>query len=101
MVELAHEQSGTVRLVVKRDDLIHPDVPGNKWRKLARNLPAAAAQNHDTLLTFGGAFSNHIAATAAAGELFGFSSIGVIRGEQHQPLNPVLAGAVERGMRLT
>jgi 1-aminocyclopropane-1-carboxylate deaminase len=89
-----------VRLRLKRDDLIHPDLPGNKWRKLKYNLAAAADQGHDTLLTFGGAYSNHIRATAAAGALFGFATIGVIRGEQRLPPNPVLAAAEADGMRL-
>lgn len=53
-----------IRLLLKRDDLIHPDLPGNKWRKLAPNLTAAAGR---TVLTFGGAYSNHLRATAAAG----------------------------------
>ena len=103
VVELGDErlQARGVRLLLKRDDLIHPDLPGNKWRKLHHNLAAAAEQGHDTLLTFGGAYSNHIAATAAAGWHYGFATIGVIRGEEHRPLNPVLAGAVSRGMRLT
>ena len=90
-----------VRLLVKRDDLIHPEMPGNKWRKLAYNLVAAAGEGHETLLTFGGAYSNHIRATAAAGYYFGFRTIGVIRGEEHLPLNPSLAYVVSRGMRLT
>jgi 1-aminocyclopropane-1-carboxylate deaminase len=90
-----------VRVLLKRDDLINPDIPGNKWRKLRYNLEAARAQDHDVLLTFGGAYSNHIRATAAAGYHFGFSTVGVIRGEEHLPLNPVLAYAARRGMRLT
>lgn len=90
-----------VRLLMKRDDLVNAAMPGNKWRKLNRNLTAATEQGHDTLLTFGGAYSNHIAATAAAGWYFGFSTIGVIRGEEHRPLNPVLAGAAGQGMQLT
>jgi 1-aminocyclopropane-1-carboxylate deaminase len=90
-----------VRVWLKRDDLIHPDVPGNKWRKLKYNLLAADRRRHRTLLTFGGAYSNHIRATAAAGQHCGFATIGVIRGEEHLPLNPSLAYAAERGMRLT
>jgi 1-aminocyclopropane-1-carboxylate deaminase len=90
-----------VRLLLKRDDLIHPDLPGNKWRKLKYNLEAAAGQGRHTLLTFGGAYSNHLRATAAAGEHFGFATVGVVRGEEHLPLNPVLADATARGMRLT
>ncbi len=85
---------------LKRDDLIHSEMPGNKWRKLKHNLVAAADRGSRTLLTFGGAYSNHIRATAAAGHYFGFSTIGVIRGEEHLPLNPSLAYAVDRGMTL-
>jgi 1-aminocyclopropane-1-carboxylate deaminase len=89
-----------VRVFLKRDDLINPELPGNKWRKLKYNLEAAAAGGHRTLLTFGGAYSNHIRAVAAAGHHFGYQTIGVIRGEEHLPLNPTLAFAVERGMTL-
>lgn len=66
-----------VRLLLKRDDLIHPDLPGNKWRKLSLNLRDAAGR---TVLTFGGAYSNHLRATAAAGRLLGFPTVGVVRG---------------------
>jgi 1-aminocyclopropane-1-carboxylate deaminase len=90
-----------VRLLLKRDDLINPDVPGNKWRKLKYNLAEAQRLGHRTLLTFGGAYSNHIRATAAAGERFGFATIGVIRGEEHLPLNDSLAYAVRHGMQLS
>ena len=89
-----------LRLALKRDDLINQDVPGNKWRKLRLNLDAAAAGGYDQLLTFGGAWSNHIRAVAAAGRLCGFASVGVVRGEPHLPLNPVLQWAVGQGMRL-
>ena len=89
-----------VNLYLKRDDLIHPDVPGNKWRKLKYNLRRASDEGHRCLLTFGGAYSNHIRATAAAGYYYGFSTIGVIRGEEHLPLNEVLADAVRFGMHL-
>ena len=88
-------------LLLKRDDLIHPDMPGNKWRKLGPNLAAARAAGYTTLLTFGGAYSNHLAATAAAGHYLGFETVGVVRGEERLPLNAVLAGAVRFGMRLT
>lgn len=90
-----------VRVVLKRDDLIHPDIPGNKWRKLKYNLVAAADSGAHTLLTFGGAYSNHVRAVATAGRYFGFATIGVIRGEEHLPLNPTLAFSVEQGMTLT
>jgi 1-aminocyclopropane-1-carboxylate deaminase len=94
-------ESAGVRILLKRDDLIHPELPGNKWRKLKNNLVTARAGGCETLLTFGGAYSNHIRATAAAGYYGGFRTIGVIRGEQHDPLNPSLTYAVSRGMRLT
>lgn len=90
-----------VDIWLKRDDLIHPDVPGNKWRKLRLNVFQAAAAGQRTLLTFGGAYSNHIRATAAVGNYCGFSTIGIIRGEEHLPFNPVLSFAVSRGMRLS
>ncbi|MFE7227515.1 1-aminocyclopropane-1-carboxylate deaminase/D-cysteine desulfhydrase [Nocardioides sp. NPDC057577] len=90
-----------VRVLLKRDDLIHPEIPGNKWRKLKYNIATARELEFETLLTFGGAYSNHIRATAAVSAYFGFRSIGVIRGEEHLPLNPSLRYAVSRGMRLT
>lgn len=89
-----------IRVLLKRDDLIHPEIPGNKWRKLKYNVSSARELGFDTLLTFGGAYSNHIRATAAVGYYGGFDTIGVIRGEEHLPLNPSLAYAVARGMRL-
>ncbi|MFC0862811.1 1-aminocyclopropane-1-carboxylate deaminase/D-cysteine desulfhydrase [Sphaerimonospora cavernae] len=89
-----------VRLLLKRDDLLHPLLPGNKYRKLRHNLTRAAELGHETLLTYGGAYSNHIRAVAAAGAEFGFRTIGVIRGEEHLPLNDTLAFARECGMRL-
>ncbi|WP_406287366.1 1-aminocyclopropane-1-carboxylate deaminase/D-cysteine desulfhydrase [Embleya sp. NBC_00896] len=91
-----------LRLWLMRDDLIHPEVPGNKWRKLKYNLEAAHERGHGTLLTFGGAYSNHIRATAAAGHALGLATVGVVRGDElaDRPLNPSLAFAVERGMRL-
>ena len=89
-----------INLFLKRDDLIHPHVSGNKWRKLKYNLLAAKAESHDTLLTFGGAYSNHILATAHAGRLWGFRTVGIIRGEAYDPLNPLLAEAQAAGMAL-
>ncbi len=72
----------SVELFIKREDLLHPLIPGNKFRKLKYNLKEAMAQNHTQLLTFGGAFSNHIVAVAAAGKEYGFQTIGVIRGDE-------------------
>lgn len=100
VAELADDRAERrgLRLFLKRDDLVHPELPGNKWRKLKHNLGPARA--HGTLLTFGGAYSNHIRAAAAAGRLYGFRTIGVIRGEEHLPLNDSLACAERMGMRL-
>ncbi|GAA2465409.1 1-aminocyclopropane-1-carboxylate deaminase/D-cysteine desulfhydrase [Streptomyces macrosporus] len=91
-----------VRLLLKRDDLIHPDLVGNKWRKLVPTLRTALRDGPRTLLTFGGAYSNHLRATAAAGRLLGLSTIGVVRGEElaDRPLNDSLARCVADGMRL-
>lgn len=91
-----------VRLLLKRDDLVHPALPGNKFRKLRPNLAAAVEQGHDTLLTFGGAYSNHLRAVAAAGRLLGLRTVGVVRGEElaRRPLNPSLAQAAADGMEL-
>lgn len=93
-------EQAEVRLFVKRDDLIHPQFGGNKWRKQKYNLIHAREKQFDTLLTFGGAWSNHIYATAAAARYFGFNSIGIIRGEQHTPLNATLSFAKACGMQL-
>lgn len=99
LVEIRDERISSVRLLLKRDDVIHPDLSGNKWRKLKYVLLDARATGASTLLTFGGAYSNHIRAVAAAGRIFGFRTIGVIRGEE-RPFNESLAQAVADGMRL-
>lgn len=90
----------SIRLFIKRDDLLHIHISGNKWRKLKYNLIEAKRLGKTTLLTFGGAFSNHISAVAAAGEKFGFKTIGIIRGEKILPLNPTLTFAQKSGMEL-
>ena len=90
-----------IELFLKREDHIHPMISGNKYRKLKYNLEHAKSQNIKTLLTFGGAFSNHIAAVAAAGHEFGFKTIGVIRGEElvdKTDSNPTLNYAKQCGM---
>jgi 1-aminocyclopropane-1-carboxylate deaminase len=89
-----------VRLLMKRDDLIHPEVSGNKWRKLKYNILQALQEGHTTLLSFGGAYSNHIHAMAAAAKAFEMKSIGVIRGEEVAGLNPTLVFAQAQGMQL-
>lgn len=96
-----------VSIYLKREDLLHPEISGNKFRKLKYNLLEAQRQKKEKLLTFGGAFSNHIAASAAAGKMFGLETVGVIRGEElGEDLpktlleNPTLRLAVEYGMQL-
>jgi len=89
-----------VRLYVKRIDQTHEYISGNKWYKLKYNLVEAKKQNKNTLLTFGGAYSNNIAAISFAAKENGFKSIGVIRGEEHLPLNPTLKFAKEQGMEI-
>ena len=89
-----------IELWIKRDDLIHPAISGNKWRKLKWNIEKAKDNKKSTVLTFGGAFSNHIAATAFACKQAGLKSIGVIRGEKVEPLNATLVKAQKDGMQL-
>lgn len=89
-----------ITLHLKRDDLIHSEVSGNKWRKLKYNILQASKEGKKVLLSFGGAYSNHIYAVAAAGKYFGFETIGIIRGEETFPLNPTLSFAKECGMKL-
>jgi 1-aminocyclopropane-1-carboxylate deaminase len=91
--------SAGLHVDILREDLLDPEISGNKYRKLKYNVLKAKDSGHDTMLTFGGAFSNHIAAVAAAGERFGFRTIGVIRGEEH-PDNPTLLRCREQGMEL-
>ena len=102
LLENPFPKSVNIRLFLKRDNLIHPLVSGNKWRKLKYNLLAAREQGFDTLLTFGGAYSNHLYATAAAGQEFGFRTIGVVRGEElaNAPHNVTLQFCEACGMRL-
>lgn len=87
---------------VKRLDLVHPHISGNKFFKLKYNLLEAQQQGYKKLLTFGGAYSNHIAATAYAAQLFGFESLGIIRGDElaNKPLNATLSTAQQFGMQL-
>lgn len=89
-----------INLYVYRIDLLHPYISGNKWYKLKYNLQQAQEQKYSTLLTFGGAYSNHIYATAAAGKELKLVTIGVIRGEEHLPLNSTLRFARNCGMQL-
>jgi 1-aminocyclopropane-1-carboxylate deaminase len=94
--------NSSVHLTVKRLDQIHPHVSGNKFFKLKYNFLEAQHLGYKKILTFGGAYSNHIAAVAYAAQLFGFESIGIIRGEElaNKPLNHTLTVAQQMGMHL-
>lgn len=92
-----------VAMTVRREDRIHPRISGNKYRKLKYNLESAKALGHSTILTFGGAFSNHIAAVAYAGKEYRFETIGIIRGKELEATwcdNPTLNVAYANGMQL-
>lgn len=95
ITKLEHELATKhkVSLFIKREDLIHQEISGNKWWKLKHNIEFALSTNKKYVLTYGGAYSNHILATAAAGHENGLKTIGVIRGEKVTPLNPTLAKA--------
>lgn len=91
-----------IELYIKREDVLHNEISGNKFRKLKYNLIEAKELGFTKLLTFGGAYSNHIAAVAAAGRDYGFETIGIIRGEELQGKyleNPTLKKAFENGMQ--
>ena len=89
-----------IEVHIKRDDLIHDEISGNKYRKLKYNIHHALNAKKDAILTFGGAYSNHIAATAAACQFFGIKSIGIIRGEDADLNNSTLARAISNGMQI-
>ena len=91
---------GSTSINVLRTDLIHPVISGNKWYKLKEYLKDAICLNKKIILTFGGAYSNHIVATAAAAKHHGFQSVGIIRGEKAATLSHTLQFATEDGMRL-
>jgi len=89
-----------IELLVRRDDLVDAELSGNKFYKLFFNLRAAREQGFNTLLSFGGAYSNHLHALAAAGNRCGFNTLGVVRGERPSHLSPTLRDAVAWGMQL-
>ena len=102
LIRLPIVQSAGVELWVKREDELHPLISGNKFRKLKYNIEEARQQRAHTLLTFGGAFSNHILATAAAAAEYGFKSVGIIRGEELASVvssNATLSKAAKLGMK--
>ena len=89
-----------IQLDLLRLDRLHPQISGNKWFKLKNHLLEAEKKNISTVLSFGGAWSNHIHALAAAGHLSGFQTIGVIRGEQPGNPSAMLQDAEHWGMQL-
>ena len=102
-INLSPFASAGISVHLKREDLVFPLASGNKWRKLKYNLDAFYKLNASALLTFGGAFSNHLAALAAMGAHYGITTIGIVRGEEltHKPLNPTLQKCQQNGMHLS
>ena len=92
--------SKKVELYILRLDTTDEFISGNKYFKLKYNIKQAQEEQKNKLLTFGGAFSNHIAATAAAGKLCNINTIGIIRGEEHLPLNHTIFNAIQNGMEI-
>ncbi len=102
-LEVIAEHPGTeagVALFIKRDDLLHPDIQGNKWRKLAPVLAGVKASRPGGIVTFGGPYSNHLQAVAAAGRVFDIPTIGIVRGQYADLDNPTLSAARHNGMLL-
>lgn len=93
-------QSKKISLLVKRDDLIHEHISGNKWRKLKYNLIHAQNEKKEGIITFGGAYSNHLAATAFACKAAGLKSVGVVRGEDADENNSTLLFCKQNGMTI-
>ena len=88
-------------LFVKRDDLIHDEISGNKFRKLKYNIESARMHGCDTIKSFGGAFSNHLLALASIGKIEGINTIGVVRGDElNEQSNKLLERCADLGMRL-
>lgn len=94
-------EARNIKLFIKRDDLIHAEVSGNKWRKLKYNIELCRSKKKAGVLTFGGAFSNHLVATAAACQLAGLKSIGIVRGDElSNDSNETLQRCTKYGMHL-
>lgn len=100
-IQISEWQARGIKVYVKRDDLLHPEVSGNKWRKLQYNIQQAIHGKNEGLFTFGGAFSNHLLATAFAANAFGLKSIGFVRGDElNSDSNHTLRRCAELGMDL-
>lgn len=89
-----------IQLIIKREDLFFPEIPGNKWRKLKYNLEYVSKSGYSRILSFGGAYSNHLAALAKAGSIFEIPTIGLVRGEAPKQYNSTLLAAQKNGMQL-
>jgi 1-aminocyclopropane-1-carboxylate deaminase len=100
LLTLIDEKDEGIRLFVKRDDLLEPEIQGNKWRKLHLLLQSETFGPERGIISFGGPFSNHLYAVAAAGKRFGFPTVGIVRGVFDDPENPTLAHARACGMQL-
>lgn len=102
LVQIYDDQIQAVgcELWIKRDDLLHPIISGNKWRKLKYILDHALHLSADTIISMGGAYSNHLHALAFAGKSLGLKTIAYIRGEQPKTLNPTLIDLLDWGMEL-
>jgi len=98
--QIQFEIPSGIELYIKRDDLIHPYISGNKWRKLKYLIQTAQIQNKKTLVTFGGAYSNHLLAAACASALKGFKSVGFVRGEELDASNHTLFLCEQFGMKI-
>jgi 1-aminocyclopropane-1-carboxylate deaminase/D-cysteine desulfhydrase-like pyridoxal-dependent ACC family enzyme len=93
--------SKRIQVFVKRDDLIHPIISGNKWRKLKNYIQTFSLNDHSGILSFGGAYSNHLFALAFAGHALGIPTVGIVRGEElNVTSNPYLKQINEWGMKL-
>ena len=106
LTQLLSEQfeAANITVYLKREELNHPQIQGNKWHKLRFNIADALKQKRTTLITFGGAYSNHIAATAFAAQEAGLNCIGFIRGQEladhPEKWSPTLVQAAQNGMQL-
>ena len=99
-IETSWSKESQVSISLKRDDLIHPLISGNKWRKLSGILSHYKAESYDEIVTYGGSFSNHLVATAVVCSILGKSSVGIIRGEEPKEINGTLKLCNTYGMKL-
>jgi len=99
-IEVHPGNNDGIKLFIKRDDLIHAEISGNKWRKLKHNIEKAVQEKATSLISAGGAWSNHLAALAAAGKLLRFETVGIIRGEEPPVWSDTLVYCKSQGMRL-